>query len=148
MSKQKSGDCECGANITMPNAECLYHCKECNKVGLFLCHPLPVPKDPVNIRCKKCKQRYGMFTCPQCKGTAVMRDFQSGSIYGCVCGFQSTMVTCNVCMALLCLPPNKDYQEALLTCKKCQNVFRYGLCPACSECVYLKPNQSMADVPF
>lgn len=89
-----------------------------------------------------------MYNCPQCEAFAVIKGFQSGKMYNCLCGFQATMVSCGKCTALLCLPTRSNYENTLIKCKKCDNEFKYRLCPACGECNYLKSAQSAQDGPL
>ena len=86
-----------------------------------MCHIVPEPTDPMLVRCKICKIAYSIFECPQCQGTAVVKEFKSGQQYGCVCGFNATFVACNLCTALLCLPPRNNYENIKIGCKKCYN---------------------------
>jgi hypothetical protein len=128
----KSGTCPCGQTVTIPKSECLFQCHRCGKASIFLCHMLEPPKDMMHMRCRECKAVYSMYTCPQCEAYAVMKGFQSGRMYNCLCGFQATMLACNRCNALLCLPTRNNYEMTTIQCKKCQGEFRFRLCPQCN----------------
>lgn len=143
----KSGVCGCGATVTIPKSECLFRCHSCQGVSVFLCHLLGEPNDPLHIRCKECRVVYSMYNCPQCEAFAVVKGFQSGKMYNCLCGFQATMVTCAKCNGLLCLPTKNNYELTPIVCKKCQHSFAYRLCPACSTCTYLRPEQLNQQAP-
>jgi hypothetical protein len=63
-------------------------------------------------------------------------------VYGCVCGFNATFVSCNICTSLLCLPPKLNCEDSVLECKKCSNRFKYRVCKVCNECNYMLPEQT------
>ena len=119
----------------------MYECSKCHQKGVFLCHVLPPSPDPVFQRCHTCQINYTVFECPQCRGTAVLKDFTSGYSYGCVCGFTANIVSCNFCTSLLCLPPRANCENAWLECKKCSNRFKYRVCGDCGECNYILSEQ-------
>ena len=96
----------------------------------------------MSIRCKECKSLFSLYNCPKCEAFAVIKDFKSGKMYNCLCGFQATMLSCNQCTALLCLPNRKTYEMTVIHCKKCESEFRYRICPMCGECNYHKPQGS------
>lgn len=60
-----------------------------------------------------------------------MKEFKPGHVYGCICGFQATMLACNNCNAHLCLPSRYQYQMTPVTCKKCSNAFQFHICSYC-----------------
>lgn len=91
---------------------------------------------------------HSIVTCPQCEATTAIKDFASGHSYLCVCGFKSTLVTCNKCVGLLCLPTRKNYEDTKIACKKCSSEFKFVCCPACGECIYLKPTQLKSDIQY
>ena len=116
---EKTGLCRCGHTLKLPKAECLYECGSCKTKGVFLCHVIADPPDPVYIRCKQCNINYTLFECPQCNGAAVLKDFQGGHVYGCVCGFNANIISCNICTSLLCMPPKANCENSVIECKKC-----------------------------
>lgn len=107
-----------------------------------MCHVIQDISDPVMVRCKECKLAYSLFDCPQCQGTGVIKGFKTGQLYGCLCGFTATFITCNMCTAMLCLPPKKKYENVVIECKKCRHKFKYNTCQTCQECNYLSPEDS------